>query len=104
MGTTTTAQPQPANAVRERNDQLCNTGFFTNIAQWYCTEFGDISDEGVGKNLSDSQESTTDSLMSKLNFDSISTTTTTSSSTTTSVVDDANKKGDTKEKKNGINR
>ena len=66
----TIALPQSANAVRKRNDELCNTGFFTNIAQWYCTEFGDISDEGVGKELSESQESATDSLMTKFSLDS----------------------------------
>ena len=57
--------PGSANAVKERNEALCSTGFFTNIAQWYCTDIGDISDEGVGKSLSNGQENSLDSLMTK---------------------------------------
>jgi len=59
---------EAAYAVKERNEALCGTGFFTNIAQWYCTEIGDISDEGLGKDLSTSQESTVDSLLSKFDM------------------------------------
>lgn len=59
-------QSQPANAVKERNDALCNTGFFTNIGAWYCTDIGDISDEGLAGTLSKTQDKTADSLMSKL--------------------------------------
>lgn len=59
-------QSQPALAVKERNEALCKTGFFTNIGAWYCTDIGDISDEGVAGSLSKTQDETADSLMSKL--------------------------------------
>ena len=59
-------QSQPAHAVKERNEALCNTGFFTNIGAWYCTDLGDISDEASAGTLSKKQDETADSLMSKL--------------------------------------
>ena len=58
--------PTVANALKERNEALCGTGFFTNIAQYMCTEIGNIADEGSSKGLSSSQDGTVDSLMSKL--------------------------------------
>lgn len=64
-----TCFPDMANAVKERNEALCSTGFFTNIAQWYCTDIGDISDEGIGKSLSQGQEASVDSLMSKFDIE-----------------------------------
>jgi hypothetical protein len=85
----------PANALKERNEALCATGFFTNIGQyfndkkvsfpffsivtltfkstpstiagqWYCTPIGNIADEGQSGVLSPDQEGVADSLMSKL--------------------------------------
>ena len=60
----------PALALQERNEALCGTGFFTNIWQSRCTELGDITDEGEAKGLSDSQEASVESLMSKLSASS----------------------------------
>ena len=73
---------RPAYAVKERNEVLCGTGFFTNIAQYVCTEIGDISDErGPGRALNQQELESTDSLMDKL---SLGSTSPTSSSTTSS--------------------
>lgn len=65
-----TTCPRPAWAIKERNEALCQTGFFTNIMQYRCTEIGDISDEGKAQDLSESQESSTDTLLSKLKLES----------------------------------
>lgn len=62
-----------ANALQERNDALCGTGFYTNIWQYKCTVVGDIEDEGIPKDLSAEDQGTVDSLMSKLNIESDST-------------------------------
>jgi hypothetical protein len=59
----------PALALQEKNEALCNTGFFTNIWQYKCTDLGDIEDEGKSRKLSSSEESATESLMSKLMMD-----------------------------------
>jgi hypothetical protein len=59
------SSPLPASALQERNEVLCGTGFFTNIWQFRCTEIGDISDEGVATKLSNAQQESIDSLMSK---------------------------------------
>jgi hypothetical protein len=75
------ARPQAALAVKERNEALCGTGFFTNIWEYRCTELGDIADEGIGKSFSASELGTADSLLSKLNLDSSSS----SSSSTTNI-------------------
>ena len=61
--------PVRVDALKERNEALCSTGFFTNIAQWYCTDIGDISDEGVGRSLSQVEENAADSLLNKIDFD-----------------------------------
>jgi hypothetical protein len=58
------------NALQERNDALCGTGFFTNIWQYKCTVVGDIEDEGTPKDLSAEEKDTVDSLMSKFNLES----------------------------------
>ena len=58
-----------ANALQERNDALCGTGFYTNIWQFKCTVVGDIGDEGIPKELSAEDQGTVDSLMSKLNLE-----------------------------------
>jgi len=58
--------PTRANAIQERNEVLCKTGFFTNIGQWYCTDIGNIADEGKSGELSKTQDKTADSLMSKV--------------------------------------
>mmetsp|Transcript_1911 Transcript_1911/g.2541 ORF Transcript_1911/g.2541 Transcript_1911/m.2541 type:complete len:158 (-) Transcript_1911:131-604(-) len=63
-----TFQPDEARALKARDELLCGTGFFTNIAQWKCTDIGDILDEGQSKALDTKQESATDSLMSKMNL------------------------------------
>jgi len=57
---------QPALALKERNEALCGTGFFTNIAQYMCTDIGDISDEGKSRKITDSELSSMDSLLGKL--------------------------------------
>ncbi|KAL7499938.1 hypothetical protein ACHAWT_007991 [Skeletonema menzelii] len=66
--------PPPAYALKEKNEVLCNTGFFTNVGAWYCTDIGNIGDEGQVKPLSKNDEASVDSLMSKFNFDDSSTT------------------------------
>ena len=65
----TTSGATTANALEERNEALCRTGFFTNIAQYYCTDIGNIADEGRTRGLSANQEGTTDSLLSKFSFE-----------------------------------
>jgi hypothetical protein len=59
-------RPQPAWALKDRNEALCGTGFFTNIAQYKCTEIGDISDEGKSQPLSNDEEGSMQSLLSKM--------------------------------------
>ena len=61
--------PPSAYALKEKNEVLCNTGFFTNVGAWYCTDIGNIGDEGQVKPLSKKDETSVDSLMSKFNFD-----------------------------------
>ena len=70
----TTTAASSAHAVQERNEALCSTGFFTNIWQARCTELGDITDEGVGRDLSTTEETSVDSLFSKLMESSTSST------------------------------
>ena len=67
--------PPTAYALKEKNEVLCNTGFFTNVGAWYCTDIGNIGDEGQVKPLSKNDESSVDSLMNKFNFDDDSSTT-----------------------------
>lgn len=62
-------QQQAAYAVKDRNEALCGTGFYTNIWQYKCTDLGDIEDEGLGKEMSSSEQGAADSLMSKLGGD-----------------------------------
>ena len=59
---------QMAQALQERNEALCNTGFFTNVGAWYCTDIGNIGDEGKSKELSVEAMSTVDSLMRKFDI------------------------------------
>ena len=61
--------PPAAHALQEKNEVLCNTGFFTNVGAWYCTDIGNIGDEGKSKALSDEANASVDSLMSKFGFD-----------------------------------
>ena len=56
---------QPASALKPNNEALCGTGFFTNIAQYKCTDIGDISDEGQSRKTTAEEESRLDGLMSK---------------------------------------
>lgn len=65
-GTIVNRLPGAANALEERNEALCATGFFTNIAQYKCTEIGDISGDGKAKQLSIDEEASANSLMGKL--------------------------------------
>lgn len=68
VGATTIGATKTSHALTAKNEALCGTGFFTNIAQYRCTDIGDISDEGKSKNLSTNQEMATDSLLSKLDL------------------------------------
>ena len=88
--------PPPAYALQERNKVLCGTGFFTNVGAWYCTDIGNIGDEGSSKPLSKQEASSVDSLMSKFNFkdDSITTTAEESSSGSSEVKQTEGKKMD----------
>ena len=52
-------------ALKPNNEALCGTGFFTNIAQYKCTDIGDISDEGQSRKTTAEEESRLDGLMSK---------------------------------------
>lgn len=65
----TAGLPLPAKAVKPRNEALCGTGFYTNIWQYRCTDLGDISDEGLVKDLSAAEATAADGLMSKLSLD-----------------------------------
>ena len=56
-----------SNALEKRNEVLCGTGFFTNIYQEKCTDIGDISNEGKTTTLSNTEETSTNSLMMKFN-------------------------------------
>ena len=56
---------RPALALKPNNEALCGTGFFTNIAQYKCTDIGDISDEGKSRKTTAEEDSRMDSLMSK---------------------------------------
>ena len=69
FGVAMTEQPPVANALEKRNEVLCGTGFFTNIAQYKCTDIGDISGDGKAKELSKDEESSVGSLMGKLGLD-----------------------------------
>jgi hypothetical protein len=63
------AVPSAANAVVERNEALCATGFFVNIYQYKCTDIGDIEEDGKAKELSNDENSSVNSLMGKLGLD-----------------------------------
>ena len=58
-----------ASALQARNEALCGTGFFTNIALYKCTDIGDISDEGRSRPLSTTEEGSMQSLMDKMGMD-----------------------------------
>ena len=59
---------RPSLALKERNEQLCATGFFTNFLEYRCTEIGDISDEGQKTTFSGTDAGAADSLLDKLNL------------------------------------
>lgn len=71
MLTIMSGNPQPAMALKERNEALCGTGFFTNIAQYMCTEIGDISDEGRYQPLTNKEEGSMQSLLDKMGMEDI---------------------------------
>lgn len=56
-------------AAQPRNEALCKTGFFTNIAQRMCTDIGDITEDGLSKDLTKSELGVTEGLLGKLNLD-----------------------------------
>jgi len=56
---------RPALALRPNNEALCGTGFFTNIAQYKCTDIGDISDEGRSRGTTAEEDGRLDGLMAK---------------------------------------
>lgn len=66
-----TGNPQPAMALKERNEALCGTGFFTNIALYKCTDIGDISDEGKSPPLSTTEEGSMQSLLGKMGMEDV---------------------------------
>lgn len=63
---TTICTTNQAQALQERNEALCGTGFFEHFNEFKCTPIGDISDEGNTKKLSDNEVERVDSLMGKL--------------------------------------
>lgn len=70
--TTTTTILTPtsaAYALQPRNELFCSTGLFEHFMEYKCTPIGDILDEGVSKELTNVEEQTTDSLLSKLGID-----------------------------------
>lgn len=69
FGTAILVGPSSAYALEKRNEALCGTGFFTNIAQYKCTEIGDISKDGKTKDLTNEEKSSVESLMGKLVLD-----------------------------------
>lgn len=64
--------PISTEALQERNEALCGTGFFTNIALYKCTDIGDISDEGRPRSLSSYEQGSMQSLMDKMGVDASS--------------------------------
>lgn len=66
--------PPSAQALQARNEMLCGTGFFTNIAQYKCTEIGDISQDGKVQSLTPAEEGSMQSLLDKLGVDATTTT------------------------------
>jgi len=56
---------RPALALKPNNEALCGTGFFTNIAQYKCTDIGDISDEGRSRKTTAEEDGRLDGLMAK---------------------------------------
>ncbi|KAL9181877.1 hypothetical protein ACHAXT_012220 [Thalassiosira profunda] len=61
--------PPPAHALQEKNELLCGTGFFTNVGAWYCTDIGNIGDEGRSKPMSGEAAASVDSLMGKFDLE-----------------------------------
>jgi hypothetical protein len=55
-----------AMALKTKDEMLCGTGFFTNIAQYKCTELGDIWDEGKPKEFNAQELGSMESLMGKI--------------------------------------
>ena len=80
----------PANALEKRNEALCGTGFFTNIAQYKCTDIGDISEDGKATDLTNEEKSSVDSLMGKLGLDDEKSSEEDNATQETSVLNDKN--------------
>jgi len=59
------AGPPSAWAVQPKNEALCGTGFFTNIWEYRCTSIGDIGDVGRPGELTETEQSAADALLSK---------------------------------------
>jgi hypothetical protein len=66
LTTTLIVPTEAAVALKKKDEVLCGTGFFTNIAQYKCTEIGDILDEGKPKDFSTQELGSMDSLMGKI--------------------------------------
>ncbi len=64
-----TAPKTAAYALQPRNEQFCSTGLFEHFMEYKCTPIGDIQDEGIGKEFTNVEEQTTNSLLSKLGID-----------------------------------
>lgn len=62
--------PRPSNALKPKNENLCGTGLFEHFQEYRCTPIGNILDEGVSKDLTESDAGLTDSLMGKLGISS----------------------------------
>lgn len=63
------ASAAPARALQEKNEGLCGTGFFTHYMEYRCTDIGDISDDGKVTDLTESERTKTDALLTKLHLD-----------------------------------
>ena len=69
MSIAATTPTTAAYALQPRNEQFCSTGLFEHFMEYKCTPIGDIQDEGIGKELTNVEEQTTNSLLSKLGID-----------------------------------
>lgn len=59
-------KPKRTDALQPKNEDLCGTGFFENFQEYRCTAIGDISDEGLSKDMNSNEKELAGSLMGKL--------------------------------------
>lgn len=69
LSSTTLSNPNPAHALKPKNDALCGTGFFEHIYEYKCTSIGDIEDEGQTKKLNGDEMDISNGLMGKLGLE-----------------------------------